>query len=434
MLVNKRLPSRVVVLGTQFVFNIGFYAVIPFLAIHMRDDLLMGSTMIGIVLGIRTFSQQGMFFLGGLLAERFGYRTLMLLGCAVRIMGYIGLAISETPWPLIVSACLTGLGGAMFSPCIEALTAEIDQEEKNMSESIKKLKNKKYSIFTYFSIIGQIGAVGGPIIGGLLFHWGFGLVAMVCAGIFAGAAIILYGNIPEIKNKSQGIKKYWKQTIRNHGFLYFSIGYSTYLFSYNQIYMALPKELERIHAPDTVLGWFFALASVLVIFLQIPVSKICQRWNIHIVLMLGFLLMALAFLGLAIGVHDISHEDAETWSWHLLPAIGFVIFLSLGQMCAVPVAMSLVPRLAMLDADTDGTSNISLPMYYGLLASVGGIMVLVGNIFLGILQDWANSIQSQSGNVWPLSVSWCMAALLPTLSAWWMFQSKDLLKTNENCS
>ena len=28
-----------VLLGSQFVFNIGFYAVVPFLAIFLRDDM-----------------------------------------------------------------------------------------------------------------------------------------------------------------------------------------------------------------------------------------------------------------------------------------------------------------------------------------------------------------------------------------------------------
>ena len=55
-----------VLLGSQFVFNIGFYAVVPFLAI-LRDDMLLSGGLIGLVLGLRTFSQQGCL----LLAARF---------------------------------------------------------------------------------------------------------------------------------------------------------------------------------------------------------------------------------------------------------------------------------------------------------------------------------------------------------------------------
>ncbi len=38
-----------VLLGSQFVFNIGFYAVVPFLAIFLRDDMLLSGGLIGLI-------------------------------------------------------------------------------------------------------------------------------------------------------------------------------------------------------------------------------------------------------------------------------------------------------------------------------------------------------------------------------------------------
>ncbi|EMV8445940.1 MFS transporter, partial [Escherichia coli] len=37
-----------VLLGSQFVFNIGFYAVVPFLALFLRDDMLLSGGLIGL--------------------------------------------------------------------------------------------------------------------------------------------------------------------------------------------------------------------------------------------------------------------------------------------------------------------------------------------------------------------------------------------------
>ncbi|HBQ66123.1 MAG TPA: MFS transporter, partial [Leclercia adecarboxylata] len=81
-----------VLLGSQFVFNIGFYAVVPFLAIFLRDDMLLSGGLIGLVLGLRTFSQQGMFIVGGALSDRYGARIIILCGCVVRVVGYLLLA------------------------------------------------------------------------------------------------------------------------------------------------------------------------------------------------------------------------------------------------------------------------------------------------------------------------------------------------------
>ncbi|PTA73963.1 MFS transporter, partial [Serratia sp. Nf2] len=81
-----------VLLGSQFVFNIGFYAVVPFLAIFLRDDMRLSGAIIGLVLGLRTFSQQGMFILGGALSDRYGAKVIILCGCIVRVVGYLLLA------------------------------------------------------------------------------------------------------------------------------------------------------------------------------------------------------------------------------------------------------------------------------------------------------------------------------------------------------
>ncbi|MCL7708682.1 MFS transporter, partial [Enterobacter kobei] len=63
--------------ASQLVFNIGFYAVVPFLAIYLRDDMLLSGGLIGTIIGLRTFSQQGMFLLGGALSDRYGARTII---------------------------------------------------------------------------------------------------------------------------------------------------------------------------------------------------------------------------------------------------------------------------------------------------------------------------------------------------------------------
>jgi hypothetical protein len=84
-----------VLLGSQFVFNIGFYAVVPFLAIFLRDDMLLSGGLIGLILGLRTFSQQGMFIVGGALGPVWR-ESVILSGCIVRVAGYLLLAFGES--------------------------------------------------------------------------------------------------------------------------------------------------------------------------------------------------------------------------------------------------------------------------------------------------------------------------------------------------
>ena len=60
-----------VLLGSQFVLILALRGR-SFLALFLRDDMLLSGGLIGLILGLRTFSQQGMFILGGTLADRYG--------------------------------------------------------------------------------------------------------------------------------------------------------------------------------------------------------------------------------------------------------------------------------------------------------------------------------------------------------------------------
>lgn len=407
---NNALPSRWILLGTQLLFNVGFYAVVPFLAIHMREDLLFGSAMIGLVLGIRTFSQQGFFFLGGILSEKLGYRSLMLLGCAVRVMGYLGLAFAVSPAGMIAGACLTGIGGAMFSPCLEALVAQVDAQEKQGEMHGKQ----RASLFALFSVCGEVGAVGGPLLGALLLGWGFQAMAASCALVFALAAVLLYKTVPAGNVRTSTTAIHWRSVLGNRPFMVFALAYSTYLFSYNQLYMALPAEIDRVQVPGTMLARLFALASGMVVFLQMPIATAWKSRPAHWPLGIGFTLMSLAFVVLAVADGIVSHMPSSL-PGKLAPSILFVVLLSLGQMCVVPVAMSLVPRFA---------HGQSLAMHYGLLASVGGCMVLFGNVLLGLVQDHVAQWMPTAGSHIPMLCAWLFAAAFPAASAWWMFRMR----------
>ena len=102
MLMALPAPLRLVII-TQFAFNVGFYLVVPFIAAHLAKDLLLAEWIIGLLLGLRTFSQQGMFFLGGALADRFGIKNAIIVGCVIRICGF--LALTGATWPAPATPC-----------------------------------------------------------------------------------------------------------------------------------------------------------------------------------------------------------------------------------------------------------------------------------------------------------------------------------------
>ncbi|MEV7473914.1 MFS transporter [Pseudarthrobacter oxydans] len=124
-------PASGLLLASQLVFNIGFYAVVPFLALVMTRDFGLAATAVGIVLGARVFSQQGLFLVGGMIMDRWGARRAMLAGCLVRVSGYLTLAMAGSFPLFLLGAVLTGMGGALFSPALESLVGKAEERRRS---------------------------------------------------------------------------------------------------------------------------------------------------------------------------------------------------------------------------------------------------------------------------------------------------------------
>ncbi|MFD8432033.1 MFS transporter, partial [Streptomyces coelicoflavus] len=147
---------------TQLAFNIGFFAVLPFLAEHLGQSVGMAGWLVGFVLGLRTFSQQGLFVVGGALADRYGIRPVVLAGCVLRIAGFAWLGFAERTWAVVGAVLLIGFAAALFSPAVESEVARqaVVWEEEGGGDRTR--------VLALFTVAGQAGAFVGPLLGALL--------------------------------------------------------------------------------------------------------------------------------------------------------------------------------------------------------------------------------------------------------------------------
>jgi MFS family permease len=396
---TKSRQATGLLLASQLIFNIGFYAVVPFLALVMTQDFGMTATAVGVVLGARVFSQQGLFLVGGMITDRFGPRRAMLVGCLVRISGYLTLAMAGSFPLFLLGAVLTGMGGALFSPALESLVGKAEERRRNTS-------GKAPALFALLAICGEIGAVTGPLVGALLLGFSFSWAALAGAAVFAVMTGVLWHSVPagaptrEANKHSPSVPPSSRPPgdgvaamLRDKRFVAFAALYSVNLLAYNQLYFGLPIELTRSGAGPAALAGLFAAASILTVALQWPISRLTTRIGAGRALTVGFLLKCLAFATMAVLA-----QFPATGTLPLLPPLLLVVGLCLGHMCIGPVAMPLV-----LDFARGRRTGI----YYGLLASMGGCAVLLGNFALGPLYSGAS--QPGPDAVWPWAV---MAALM----------------------
>ncbi|MFJ9737489.1 MDR family MFS transporter [Streptomyces sp. NPDC101166] len=363
-------PLLKLLIATQLAFNIGFFAVLPFLAEHLGGAVGMAGWTVGFVLGLRTFSQQGLFVVGGALADRYGIRPVVLAGCLLRIAGFGWLGYAGQPWSVIAAVLLIGFAAALFSPAVES---EVARQAVVREESGAGSRTRVLALFT---VAGQAGAFLGPLLGALLLSVDFRAVCLAGAGIFvlvlAGHALLLPQRIPgrERVRLRGGIGP----LLRNRRFLALCCAYGAYLLAYNQLYLALPAEVERAAGSQGPLAWLFALSSLLVVTAQLPVTRwVGDRLTLRRSMAAGLALIAGGFAVVAAAA-----PAGATGVSGLLPATGFVVLLTLGQMLVAPAARAWVPDLA---------EEGRLGLYTGALSSVSGLIVLAGSAATGALLD-----------------------------------------------
>nr|WP_241755351.1 MFS transporter [Actinomadura sp. RB99] len=144
----------------------------PYPADHLSSDLGLAARLVGLTLGVRNLSQQGMFLVCGSLADRLGYKPMILTGLALRTVGFTLLGVADVLPVLVPASALTGLAGAFFNPAARAYLAQEAGE-------------RKVEACAAFNVFYQLGIMVGPLIGLLLGGIAFQLTCLVAAGLFA---------------------------------------------------------------------------------------------------------------------------------------------------------------------------------------------------------------------------------------------------------
>ena len=359
----------------QLTINIGFYMLMPYLAGYLSNELALAAWTVGLILGMRNLSQQGMFLLGGSLADRIGYKPMILAGLGLRVAGFAMLGFAESLPALLVASALTGLAGALFNPAVRAYLAAESGE-------------RKVEAFALFNVFYQTGILLGPLIGLALLGFAFGWVFLVAAVLFLILLIAQARALPTRRGEhhtdrpQQSMLTDWRQIVRHRPFLLFSLAMiGSYVLNF-QVYLGLPLEVRRITGGETGVAILFAVSGLLTVAGQVRLTTWAKtRWTPGQAITRGLLLMATAFVPLALTATHASPATPQRW-WSyalaLLPVLASTVLLTIATMIVYPFEMATIVELA--GQHTVGT-------YYGFYNTLAGIGIAAGNLLTGLALD-----------------------------------------------
>jgi MFS family permease len=385
-------------LVNQFGVNTGFYLLIPYLALHMDENLGMSAAAIGIVLGARNLSQQGLFIIGGSAADRLGARGVIIAGCALRAVGFALFVLGDSLTVLLAASLLSGLAGALFNPAVRAYVA-------------MESGDRKAEAFALFQVFATAGALAGPLLGGALLLAGFRAAALTAAAIFAvltvvQALVLPARAVPERENRP-GVLSDWREVAGNRRFLAFALAMTGMFTLETQLYLLLPDGARTATGWAGAAGAIFLTGTIASLTLQLRITARLGahgsrgRW-----ISLGLALMGLGFLPPLLvvtggGADPATSGDTATAALRLLPVLLGALLLYLGVMMAQPFIMELIPAFGR--EPLTGT-------YFGLFYVVSGVAAAAGNTAVG----WAMDLGTRTGRPW---LPWLCCVSFGLLSA-----------------
>lgn len=376
-------PVRLLLVN-QLAINLGFYMLMPYLAAHLSGELALAGWLVGLILGARNFSQQGMFLIGGTLADRLGYKPLIVAGCALRTVGFALLGLVDTVPALLVATVATGFAGALFNPAVRAYVAE-DAGERSVEA------------FALFNVFYQSGILLGPLVGLALTAVDFRLTCLVAAGVFALLTVLQSRSLPARRGGGVGESVWadWRSVMGNRSFVLFSLAMTgSYVLSF-QVYLALPMSAEAVAGPVLVTA-IFVVTGGLAVAGQLRVTDWSRRrWGPGRCLAVGLLLMGVAFLPPALPGPAV---------WQAVALLVSAGLLALGTVLVFPFEMATIVALS---------NDRMVATHYGLYNTIVGVGILVGNLATGAVLDAAAAAGVPAA-------PWLGLAALGAGCAWWL--------------
>lgn len=341
----------------------GFYLVFPIIGLHFVDRLGWAAAAVGLALGARQMSQQGLALFGGSLSDRFGAKPMIVTGMLMRAGGMALMGFAATPAWLLLSCVLSGLGGSLFDPARGALGVKLTRPAE---------RPRFYSLLMMQE---SVSAVSGALLGTMLLGLDFRLVGWGGCAIFVLAALANAWLLPAYRVATPGTSavKAMRIPLRDKPFLLLVLTLSGFYIMTVQLMMLVPVTLADIAGTPRAVAWMYAIDAVLALTLLYPLARLGERYlTLEARLLAGVGIMSCAVLAMA---------AART----LPPMFACIAVFYIGSLVADPARETLVARYAQPSARASyiGLSRLGL--------ALGG---LFGYTVGGWLLDWSRAVHA----------------------------------------
>ncbi len=343
-----------------FVGALGFAASMPFIAIYFHSEFGMSMTEIGVYFGITAIVRSVFQAVGGEVSDRVQRSWLLVYSQLARATSFFVLAAAIYFhcgfWPVAIILMVNAVFGAIFHPVANALVSDIVPKEKRLDG------------YAIARAGGNLGWAVGPAIGGFLATSSYALLFLISAVITLASGLVfqIFLKVPRAATPEDRFRISDILAIKDdlhlarHSILIFLL----YLVVAQLIVTFSVYSVEIVGISKAQLGSLYTLNGLMVVFLQIPITRMLSRYSLAAQLACGAFLYAIGYsmAGILVGFE------------YFVLAIAVV---TVGEIVMSPPSLALTSRLA-----PEGRMGRYMGIYGFFVASGWSFGPLFGGVIL----------------------------------------------------
>ncbi|NVI86739.1 MFS transporter [Actinomadura sp. BRA 177] len=284
-------PAQRLLEGGALLNSLAFFAAMPFAPLYLSEHTGLGKPAVGAVVGAVALVAAFGGLLGGMIVDRLGAVPLLRAGLLCYVAVYGLLASVRDAAAIVVLFLLLGGARLMVEPGAKKLLSHAADDEGRMFR------------VRYMTLCA--GAIGGPAIGGALYH--VGPVAFFAVPAFFYASYLLLVLVrnrdlvalqpPRIKGAESSARESVTVTLRDRRLLAVVTGGIVVFFVFSQLESMIPLYMKGQYG-DRTEGYFavlFITNAVLALALQLPIDRVSGLLGRTTMIVLGAANFTIAF-------------------------------------------------------------------------------------------------------------------------------------------
>lgn len=300
-------------------------------------------------------------FVAGPIADRMGRKGVMVVSLTVSGLGYLLMIGADSFLAFALVMALRGMFDPLFQVGSDAMLADMIQPEK---------RNDAYALIR---LAQNLGLALGPAVGGFLASISYAITfSLAAAGmIIFGLLVLFFAQETLPKKALPGEREKeplggYLQIAKDRHFLAFVLAFTLVMVSATIIWVLMAVYAkENYGLPESQYGLIPMTNAIMVVTLQIWVTRHCKRYRPLWVMAVGALLY-----GGGVGSVALAQDFWGFWT--------SMVIVTWGELILVPAATTYAANLAPVDMRG---------RYMGIYGLTWGIASAIGPVFGGWLND-----------------------------------------------